>query len=392
MKELTIKDVSWQGKKALVRVDYNVPMDDEGNIRETLRIEASLPTLRYILDDGGAIILLTHLGRPKGEHNLKYTTRTLADALARLLSRDVQFGDDLLSAETAERCKNLKSGEVLMLENVRFYPEEEANDEAFAKHLASLGDYFVNDAFSVNHRAHASTVGITKFMQAYAGCQLKREIECLDKVVYDPDRPLVAIIGGAKISDKIKILSNLLPIVEKLLIGGGMANTFLAAQGYDMQKSLVEHDNLVLAKELLDGEHGRKIVLPVDLVAAAAFDAEAQHQTVPVDSIPVGYQALDIGPETVELFEIFILKAKTVMWNGPMGVFELEPFAAGTKAVARILGGASAFSVVGGGDSSAALKAVGMEDGIDHISTGGGASLKYLEGNNLPGIAALETR
>lgn len=392
MRQLTIRDVAWQGKKALVRVDYNVPMNEDGTIRDTMRIEASLPTLRYILDQGGALILLTHLGRPNGAPNPQYTTRPLAEALSNMLNRPVKFSQDLLSEETAANCRALRSGEALMLENIRFYPEEEANDDDFAARLAALGDYFVNDAFSVNHRAHASTVGIARYLPSCAGLQLAKEIECLDKVLEDPERPLVAIIGGAKISDKIKILAKLLPIVDKLLIGGGMANTFLAAQGLAMEKSLVEHDKIDFAKDILGGDYVSKLVLPVDVVAAAAFDADAAYKTVAVEQVPAGYQALDIGPATVELFKRAIDDAKTVMWNGPMGVFELAPFAAGTKAVAAALAAAAAFSVVGGGDSSAALKAVGKEDGIDHISTGGGASLKYLEGKPLPGIAALSTK
>ena len=393
MKQLTIFDVDWQGKRALIRVDYNVPMDKKtGAITDTLRIAASLDTIRYILDNGGSAILLSHLGRPDGQVNPKYSLKPVADALAGLLRQDVLFCDDPLSENAAKLSASLQGGDVVLMENVRFYPEEEANDDIFAARLADLGDVYVNDAFSVDHRAHATTVGIAAHLPAVAGAQLAREIAALDRVLVEPERPLVAIIGGAKISDKIKIMANLLPIVDQMLIGGGMANTFLAAQGHEMQGSLVERDSIVIARDLLDGKYGQKILLPQDVVAADSFDEKAEYQTVGLDRIPEGWQALDIGAATVADYAKAIATAKTVLWNGPMGVFEMEPFAAGTKAIAEALAKSEGYSIVGGGDSAAAMKAVQMESAIDHISTGGGAALKYLEGKALPGIAAINEK
>ncbi len=384
----TVKDCDLQGKRVVLRADYNVPMDKDGNITEYMRIEASIPTLKYILESGASLIILTHLGRPKGKRVESMSVKPVAGALEKYLQRQVYFAADIYSEETKKLCAELKPGEVVLLENIRFYPEEEANDPGFAKLLASFGDIFVNEAFSVDHRAHASTVGIADYLPAYMGLLLTKEIQALNKVLHDPARPLMAIIGGAKISDKIKILANLLPVVDKLFIGGGMANTFLAAQGYNMEKSLVEEDKIDMAKEILEGEYASKIVLPVDIVAAADFSNEAEYKTVPLGEIPQGWQGLDIGAKTIELFASQLGAAKTILWNGPMGVFEMPNFAQGTKAVAKAVAESAAYSVIGGGDSSAAIKSVGMEDGIDHISTGGGASLKFLEGKDLPGIAA----
>lgn len=384
----TVKDCDLKGKRVLLRADYNVPMDQEGNITEYMRIEESIPTLKYILGQGASIIILTHLGRPKGKRVPSMSTRPLVNALKKYLDCDVFFAEDLLSDETKALCDGLKPGQVVVGENVRFYPEEEANDDDFAKRLASLGDVYVNEAFSVDHRSHASTVGIPKYLPGYMGLLLEKEIHALNKVLEDPERPLAAIIGGAKISDKIKILWKLLPIVDKLFIGGGMANTFLAAQGHDMQSSLVEEDKIAMAKEILEGEYAKKIFLPIDVMAAAAFDNAAEHKAVSLDGVPKDWQVLDIGPETMSFFEQELVSVKTILWNGPMGVFEMSNFAEGTKAVAKAVAASPAYSVVGGGDSSAAIRSVGMEDGIDHISTGGGASLKFLEGKVLPGIAA----
>lgn len=384
----TVKDCDLQGKRVVLRADYNVPMDKDGNITEYMRIEASIPTLKYILESGASLVILTHLGRPKGKRVESMSVKPVAGALEKYLQRQVYFAADIYSEETKKLCAELKPGEVVLLENIRFYPEEEANDPDFAKLLASFGDIFVNEAFSVDHRAHASTVGIADYLPAYMGLLLTKEIQALNKVLHDPARPLMAIIGGAKISDKIKILANLLPVVDKLFIGGGMANTFLAAQGYNMEKSLVEEDKIDMAKEILEGEYASKIVLPVDIVAAADFSNEAEYKTVPLGEIPQGWQGLDIGAKTIELFAGQLGAAKTILWNGPMGVFEMPNFAQGTKAVAKAVAESAAYSVIGGGDSSAAIKSVGMEDGIDHISTGGGASLKFLEGKDLPGIAA----
>lgn len=388
MNTKTVKDCDLQGKRVLMRADYNVPMDKDGNITEYMRIEESIPTLKYILDAGASLIILTHLGRPKGQRVPAMTVKPIVKALEKYLNCEVYFGEDIYAPETKELCDGLKPGQVVLLENIRFYPEEEANDPDFARVLASFGDVFVNEAFSVDHRAHASTVGVTQYLPAYMGLLLEKEIAALNKVLQNPVHPLMAIIGGAKISDKIKILAKLLPIVDKLFIGGGMANTFLAAKGYNMQKSLVEEDKIAMAKEILEGEYADKLVLPVDVVAAADFANESEFKNVELDGIPENWQSLDIGPRTIELFQKELAPARTILWNGPMGVFEMPNFAQGTKAVAKAVAESSAYSVIGGGDSSAAIKSVGMEDGIDHISTGGGASLKFLEGKELPGIAA----
>ena len=388
MKKLSIRDCDLNGKKVLLRADYNVPMDKDGNITELMRIEESLPTLNYILEHGASLVILTHLGRPKGKRVPEMSVRPVAAALEKLLGREVKFADDVLSEETVALCRGLQPGEIVLCENIRYYAEEEGNDDDFAKKVARLGDVYVNECFSVDHRAHATTVGIPKYLPTYAGLLLEKEISALSKVLEDPERPLVAIIGGAKVSDKIKILAKLLPIVDRLIIGGGMANTFLAAKGYDMQKSLVEEDKIDLAKDILNGEYAEKLVLPVDCRAASEFSNDADIKLVAADAIPEGYQSLDISDASIDAFVKALDGAKTILWNGPMGVFEMSNFAIGTKAIAQAVAATDAYSVIGGGDSSAAVKAVGMEKGISHISTGGGASLKFLEGKELPGIAA----
>lgn len=388
MKKLSIRDCDLNGKKVLLRADYNVPMDKDGNITELMRIEESLPTLNYILEHGASLVILTHLGRPKGKRVPEMSVRPVAAALEKLLGREVKFADDVLSEETVALCRGLQPGEIVLCENIRYYAEEEGNDDDFAKKVARLGDVYVNECFSVDHRAHATTVGIPKYLPTYAGLLLEKEISALSKVLEDPERPLVAIIGGAKVSDKIKILAKLLPIVDRLIIGGGMANTFLAAKGYDMQKSLVEEDKINLAKDILNGEYAEKLILPVDCRAASEFSNDADIKLVAADAIPEGYQSLDIGDASIDAFVKALDGAKTILWNGPMGVFEMSNFSVGTKAIAHAVAATDAYSVIGGGDSSAAVKAVGMEKGISHISTGGGASLKFLEGKELPGIAA----
>lgn len=388
MKKLSIRDCDLNGKKVLLRADYNVPMDKDGNITELMRIEESLPTLNYILEHGASLVILTHLGRPKGKRVPEMSVRPVAAALEKLLGREVKFADDVLSEETVALCRGLQPGEIVLCENIRYYAEEEGNDDDFAKKVARLGDVYVNECFSVDHRAHATTVGIPKYLPTYAGLLLEKEISALSKVLEDPERPLVAIIGGAKVSDKIKILAKLLPIVDRLIIGGGMANTYLAAKGYDMQKSLVEEDKIDLAKDILNGEYAEKLILPVDCRAASEFSNDADIKLVAADAIPEGYQSLDIGDASIDTFVKALDGAKTILWNGPMGVFEMSNFAIGTKAIAQAVAATDAYSVIGGGDSSAAVKAVGMEKGISHISTGGGASLKFLEGKELPGIAA----
>ncbi len=388
MKKLSIRDCDLNGKKVLLRADYNVPMDKDGNITELMRIEESLPTLNYILEHGASLVILTHLGRPKGKRVPEMSVRPVAAALEKLLGREVKFADDVLSEETVALCRGLQPGEIVLCENIRYYAEEEGNDDDFAKKVARLGDVYVNECFSVDHRAHATTVGVPKYLPTYAGLLLEKEISALSKVLEDPERPLVAIIGGAKVSDKIKILAKLLPIVDRLIIGGGMANTFLAAKGYDMQKSLVEEDKIDLAKDILNGEYAEKLILPVDCRAASEFSNDADIKLVAADAIPEGYQSLDIGDASIDAFVKALDGAKTILWNGPMGVFEMSKFSVGTKAIAHAVAATDAYSVIGGGDSSAAVKAVGMEKGISHISTGGGASLKFLEGKELPGIAA----
>lgn len=387
MKKLSIRDCDLNGKKVLLRADYNVPMDKDGNITELMRIEESLPTLNYILEHGASLVILTHLGRPKGKRVPEMSVRPVAAALEKLLGREVKFADDVLSEETVALCRGLQPGEIVLCENIRYYAEEEGNDDDFAKKVARLGDVYVNECFSVDHRAHATTVGVPKYLPTYAGLLLEKEISALSKVLEDPERPLVAIIGGAKVSDKIKILVKLLPIVDRLIIGGGMANTFLAAKGYDMQKSLVEEDKIDLAKDILNGEYAEKLILPVDCRAASEFSNDADIKLVAADAIPEGYQSLDIGDASIDAFVKALDGAKTILWNGPMGVFEMSNFSVGTKAIAHAVAATDAYSVIGGGDSSAAVKAVGMEKGISHISTGGGASLKFLEGKELPGIA-----
>lgn len=388
MKKLSIRDCDLKGKRVLLRADYNVPMDKEGNITELMRVEESIPTLNYILEQGASLVILTHLGRPKGKRVPEMSVRPVAAALEKLIGREVKFAEDVLSEETVEMCAGLNPGEVVLCENIRYYAEEEGNDDDFAKAVSRLGEIYVNECFSVDHRSHATTVGVPKYLPTYAGLLLEKEITALSKVLEDPDRPLVAIIGGAKVSDKIKILAKLLPIVDRLIIGGGMANTFLAAKCFDMQKSLVEEDQIGLAKEILEGEYAQKLVLPADCRAASEFSNDADIKIVSADALPEGYQALDIGDESIALFKEALVGAKTILWNGPMGVFEMGNFAVGTKAIAQAVGESDAYSVIGGGDSSAAVKAVGMEEGISHISTGGGASLKFLEGKELPGIAA----
>lgn len=388
MKKLSVRDCDLNGKRVLLRADYNVPMDEHGNITAFMRIEESIPTLKYILDQGASLVILTHLGRPRGQRLAAMSVKPVARVLEQCFDIKVTFADDPLSPETVDLCQGLEPGEIVLCENLRFYPEEEANDGDFAKNLARLGDIYVNECFSVDHRSHASTVGIPQYLPTYTGLLLEKEINALSKVLENPERPLAAIIGGAKVSDKIKILAKLLPTVDKLIIGGGMANTFLAAKGYDMQKSLVEAAKIDFAKELLNGAYADKIYLPVDVQAASEFSDDAVIEAVPVAAVPQDYQCLDIGEKTVAVFAAALADAKTILWNGPMGVFEMSHFANGTKAIAKIVGEIDAYSVIGGGDSAAAVRSIGMERGISHISTGGGASLKFLEGKELPGIAA----
>ncbi len=390
MNKKTVRDVDVQGLRVLMRVDFNVPLQD-GQISDDTRIQAAVPTIEYLLDHGAAVILMSHLGRPKGKVAPEFSLKPVAARLGELLGLDVAMAPDCVGGEVEKMAKALEPGDVLLLENTRYHAGEEKNDPAMAEQLARLGDLFVNDAFGAAHRAHASTEGVTHHLPAVAGLLMEKEIEFLGKAIESPEHPYVAIIGGAKISDKIGVIRNLLVQVDALLIGGGMANTFLAAQGHEMGDSLVEVDSIDVAAELM-GEGGGKLVLPVDAVIADAFAADAARKVVPVDAIEPGWRMLDIGPRTVALFVGKLTGAKTVVWNGPMGVFEFEPFAAGTLAVAQMLAESDATTIIGGGDSVAAIQQAGLSDQMSHISTGGGASLEMLEGRTLPGLAALDDK
>ncbi|HQF69286.1 MAG TPA: phosphoglycerate kinase [Anaerolineaceae bacterium] len=383
----TIRDIDIKGKKVLVRVDFNVPLNETG-VGDDTRIRAALPTIQYLLDGGAAVILCSHLGRPKGGPDPKYSLRPVAEHLSSLIGKPVKFSSDCIGPEAKEAAEELKPGEVLMLENTRFHAEEEKNDVEMARQLASLADLYVNDAFGTAHRAHASTEGVTHFLPAAAGFLLEKEIKYLGQVIANPQRPFVAIMGGAKISDKIGVIKNLLTRADAILIGGGMANTFMKAQGLAVADSLVEDDSLGIARDLFE-EAGGKIHLPVDMVVANQFAADAESKTLKVQDVPDGWRILDIGPETVKAFRAIIATARTVVWNGPMGVFEFPKFAEGTFGVAKAVADSAAVSVIGGGESVAAIQQSGLADKITHISTGGGASLEMLEGLELPGVAAL---
>ena len=392
MSKMTLRDIELRGKRALVRVDFNVPLDGQ-TITDTTRIRAALPTLRYILDrQPKAVILISHLGRPKGERVADLSLAPVAPALAQLLGREVAFAADCIGPQAEDAINDLPTGGLILLENTRFHAGETKNDPRFAAALAAHGDVFVNDAFGTAHRAHASNVGVSERMTAVAGLLLEKEINYLATALENPQRPFVAILGGAKVSGKIDVIDALLGKVDKLLLGGGMANTFFAAQGRDMADSLVETDALELARSILAGA-GAKLVLPIDQVIADAFKDEAARRQISArDDVPAGWQSLDIGPATVAAFADALAGAKTVVWNGPMGVFELPAFAAGTVALARALAEATAkgaTTIIGGGDSAAAIEQAGLAAQISHISTGGGASLELLEGKALPGIESL---
>jgi len=390
----TVKDVDVRGKRVLVRVDFNVPLSD-GTVTDDTRVRAALPTLRYLVDHGARVIVMSHLGRPKGEPEPRYSLRPVRRVLQRLLGRNVVFVDDIVGAEAHEAVDRMVDGEIIMLENVRFHPGEKANDPEFAKALASLGDIYVNDAFGAAHRAHASTEGIAHFLPAYAGMLLAREVETLTAMLADPERPFVAILGGSKVSDKFGVIERLLDCVNTLIIGGGMCFTLLVAKGVSVGNSLVEQDWVEPAKAMLAkaSEKGVHLLLPVDFVIADAIEPDADTRIVAREEIPDGMMGLDIGPTTIELFKGEISSARTIFWNGPMGVFELAPFENGTKQVAlAVARNHRAASVVGGGDSVAALKKFDLEERVTFVSTGGGASMKLLEGSELPGIAALLDR
>ncbi len=392
MDKKTVRDLDVAGKKVLVRVDFNVPLNDKGEITDDTRITASLPTIQYLLEQKAAVILMAHLGRPKGQVKPELSLAPVAKHLGKLLGKKILFAPDCVGEVAQAAASKLKPGHILLLENLRFHKEEEKNDMDFAEKLASLADLYVNDGFGVSHRAHASVEGVTHFLPAAAGFLLEKEIQYVGQAVTNPLHPFVAIIGGAKVSDKIGVISNLLDKVDTLLIGGGMANTFLAAQGYKMGKSLVEEDKLDLAKELLAKAKKNKVnmLLPTDLVMAAAFAPDAEHVTEKVKNLNQAYMALDIGAETSKAYAEALADAKMIVWNGPMGVFEMDAFCKGTEAVAKAVAKSRATSIVGGGDSVAAIEKLGLAKRITHISTGGGASLEYLEGKVLPGVAALD--
>lgn len=398
MKKLTIDDLvasnGLKSKLVLVRVDFNVPMskEEEGRITDDKRIIESLPTIKKIISCGGRCILISHLGRPKGEVNLKYSLRPVARHLAMLLNQSVYFADDCIGEETTKMVDQLQDGDVLLLENLRFHKEEEKNDEGFSKQLASYGDVYINDAFGSAHRAHASTVGVTKFIsKCAAGYLMQKELEYLSKVITDPEHPFIAILGGSKISGKIDVINNLLTKADRILIGGGMIFTFYKAKGYNIGKSLLEEDRIDLARDLLK-QAGDKIMLPIDIVVADKFENDSPKTAVPENEIPPDKIGMDIGDKTIALYRAEILKAKTIVWNGPMGVFEFDNFAKGTFEIAKALADATkngAVTVIGGGDSAAAVSEAGLENKVTHVSTGGGASLEFLEGKSLPGVEAL---
>lgn len=383
-----VTDFDVKGKRVLVRVDFNVPINN-GKVGDDTRIQAALPTIKYLLENDAAVILCSHLGRPKGEVKPELSLKPVAEYLGSIIDAPVKFAEDCIGEPAEKAVAELKPGQVLVLENTRFHAGEKKNDPEMAKKLASLAELYVNDAFGTSHRAHASTAGVAEYLPAAAGFLLEKEIKYLGNNIADPKRPFVAILGGAKVSDKIGVIDNLLEKADRILIGGGMANTFFKAQGYEMADSLVEDNVLDDAKVLLENAGG-KLVLPVDVVIADAFDADAADKIIDVGDIPAGWRILDIGPRTLKAFRDIIERAGTVVWNGPMGVFEFDKFAKGTFEVAKAIAESDAIGIVGGGDSASAVKKSGLEDEITHISTGGGASLDMLEGKTLPGLAALD--
>ncbi len=387
MNKKTVKDIDLKGKRVLMRVDFNVPMAD-GKVTDDKRIKAALPTINYILEQGASLLLMSHLGRPKGGADPEFSLKAASAALAALLKKPVQMAPDCVGAEVEAMAKALQPGGVLMLENTRFHKGEEQNDLELAKQMAALGEVYVNDAFGSAHRAHSSTEGVARFLPAVSGFLMEQELEYLGRAVANPEHPYIAILGGAKISDKILVVETMLAKCDKLIIGGGMANTFLAAQGLNMQDSLVEEAALETAKSIL-AKSGNKLILPMDAIIADKFDAAANTQTVDVDKIPAGWRMLDVGPKTLEQYKAALNGVKLVVWNGPVGVFEMPKFAEGTFALARMLAESGAITVIGGGDSASAVKKAGVAKQMTHVSTGGGASLEFLEGKELPGVAAL---
>ncbi|MDX9701797.1 MAG: phosphoglycerate kinase [Candidatus Auribacterota bacterium] len=392
MAKLFIEDLAMKGKRVLIRVDFNVPFDAAQNVTDDTRIQAALPTIRYAVKQGAKVILMSHLGRPKGKPVPEMSNKPAGDRLAKLIGKPVVTLNDCIGKSVEDAVSKMSEGDIILLENLRFYSEEEKNDPEFAKKLASLGDIYINDAFGTAHRAHASTEGVTRFFkQSACGYLLKKEIDYLSKALESPERPFVAIIGGAKISGKIDVITNFLDKVDSLLIGGGMAYTFFKAMGYEIGKSILEPDKIDLAKEILNKakQKGVDLVLPKDVLVADDISPDAKPVATACDKIPADKSGADIGPETIKIFKDKIASAKMVVWNGPVGVFEMKPFANGTNEIAKSLAASSAISIVGGGDSVAAINSFDLADKITHISTGGGASLEFLEGKILPGIAAL---
>ena len=390
MNKKTVRDIDLKGKRVLMRVDFNVPMQD-GKVTDDKRIKASLPTIKYILDQGASLILMSHLGRPKGGPDPEFSLRAAADVLSSHLGVPVKMAPDTVGPDVEKLAKELKPGEVLMLENTRFHKGEEKNDLELAKQMAALADVYVNDAFGSAHRAHSSTEGVAQFLPAVSGFLMEQELEYLGRAIQNPEHPFVAILGGAKISDKIDVVETLLSKADKLIIGGGMANTFLAAQGINMQDSLVEQAAVDTAKSIL-AKAGDKLILPVDAVIADKFAPDANTQGIDVEEIPPGWRMLDVGPKTLELYKKALEGARLIVWNGPVGVFEMPKFAEGTFALAKMLADSGATTVIGGGDSASAVKKAGVAKQMTHVSTGGGASLEFLEGKELPGVAALQDK
>ncbi len=394
LNKLIIQDLPIKGKRVFIRVDFNVPIDDNLVITDDRRIRSTIPTINYAIDEGAKVILASHLGRPKGKIDPRYSLAPVARRLQRLLNKEVLFAPDCIGSQVESMVSKMKDGDVMLLENLRYHIEEEKNDAAFAKSLAKLADYFVNDAFGASHRAHASIVGIPKFLPAAAGFLMKKEIEYLKGSVEDPIRPFVAILGGSKVSGKIGVLGNLIDKVDKVIVGGGMAYTFIKALDYEIGDSMVEPDMLDLAKSIMENLKKKRIkfYLPVDCVIAQEIAAGTETKIVTAQEIPKGWKALDIGPASVKLFSEAIQNAKTIIWNGPMGVFEIDAFSRGTTAIANAVADAYAMTIVGGGDTDYAVHKAGVSDAITFISTGGGASLQLLEGKELPGISALSDK
>ena len=395
MSKKTVKDIDLKGKKVLVRCDFNVPLDENGNITDNTRIVAALPTIKYLLENNCSVILCSHLGRPKGEFNEKYSLKPVAKELSKLLEKQVIMSKDVIGEDTKKKASELKQGEILLLENVRFHREETDNDPEFSKKLASLAEVYVNDAFGAAHRAHSSTVGVASYLPAVSGFLIEKELKFLGDALNNPQRPFMAILGGAKVSDKIGVIDSLLEKVDTLMIGGGMAYTFFKAQGYGVGNSICEEDKLDLAKELMEKakNKGVKLMLPVDTKIGKEFKPDTESKTVAWTEIPDGWEGFDIGEKTIKMYEEELKKAKTVVWNGPVGLFEFDQFAIGTNSIAKVLAQLTdATTIIGGGDSAAAVRKAGLQDKMTHISTGGGASLEFLEGKKLPGIECLQDK